>query len=136
MLRNCFLCCLEYLKLLHTECHFYPLHAFQHGEAGAAVADFQPVDIVVSHVLKQILSTVLPLICAFMYFLINFACYNDIIYRRWFSDVNFRINLLSNILSVIRGFLELNCIYVMQLSLGNELFQKPHLLWVKLSTNT
>ncbi|KAL8478425.1 hypothetical protein ACS0TY_030356 [Phlomoides rotata] len=28
-----------------------------HGEPGAAVADFQPVDIVVSHVLKQILST-------------------------------------------------------------------------------
>ncbi|KAL8478424.1 hypothetical protein ACS0TY_030356 [Phlomoides rotata] len=35
----------------------YPLHVFQHGEPGAAVADFQPVDIVVSHVLKQILST-------------------------------------------------------------------------------
>eukprot|EP01018_Ginkgo_biloba_P023687 Gb_32839 [translate_table: standard] len=28
-----------------------------HGEPGAAVADLQPVDIVVSHVLKQILST-------------------------------------------------------------------------------
>lgn len=36
----------------------YPMHVFQHGEPGAAVADFQPVDIVVSHVLKQILSTV------------------------------------------------------------------------------
>ncbi|KAL0425223.1 UNVERIFIED_CONTAM: putative 3,4-dihydroxy-2-butanone kinase [Sesamum radiatum] len=31
----------------------------KHGEPGAAVADLQPVDIVVSHVLKQILSTTL-----------------------------------------------------------------------------
>ncbi|XP_058114296.1 putative 3,4-dihydroxy-2-butanone kinase isoform X2 [Magnolia sinica] len=29
-----------------------------HGEPGAAVADIQPVDVVVSHVLKQILSMV------------------------------------------------------------------------------
>lgn len=35
-------------------CHFL----FQHGEPGAAVADIQPVDIIVSHVLNQILSTV------------------------------------------------------------------------------
>lgn len=32
--------------------------AFQHGEPGAAVADVQPVDVVVSHVLNQILSPV------------------------------------------------------------------------------
>lgn len=31
---------------------------FQHGEPGAAVADLQPVDVVVSHVLKEILSSV------------------------------------------------------------------------------
>lgn len=31
---------------------------FQHGEPGAAVADLQPVDVVVSHVLKEILSPV------------------------------------------------------------------------------
>lgn len=30
----------------------------QHGEPGAAVVDLQPVDVIVSHVLKQILSTV------------------------------------------------------------------------------
>lgn len=30
----------------------------QHGEPGATVADIQPVDVVVSHVLKQILSKV------------------------------------------------------------------------------
>lgn len=35
-------------------CHFL----FQHGEPGAAVADIQPVDVIVSHVLNQILSTV------------------------------------------------------------------------------
>jgi len=30
----------------------------QHGEPGAAVVDIQPVNVVVSHVLQQILSTV------------------------------------------------------------------------------
>lgn len=30
----------------------------QHGEPGAAVTDLQPVDVVVSHILKQILSAV------------------------------------------------------------------------------
>jgi hypothetical protein len=32
--------------------------SFQHGEPGAAVADLQPVEVVVSHVLQQILSPV------------------------------------------------------------------------------
>lgn len=40
------------------ESDHYFLHSYKHGEPGAAVADLQPVDIVVSHVLKQILSTV------------------------------------------------------------------------------
>jgi hypothetical protein len=31
---------------------------FQHGEPGVAVVDLQPVDVVVEHVLKQILSQV------------------------------------------------------------------------------
>jgi hypothetical protein len=34
------------------------LISFQHGEPGAAVADLQPVEVVVSHVLQQILSPV------------------------------------------------------------------------------
>lgn len=34
----------------------------QHGEPGATVADVQPVDVVVSHVLKQILSKVCHII--------------------------------------------------------------------------
>ena len=32
--------------------------SFQHGEPGAAVADLQPVEVVVSHVLQEILSPV------------------------------------------------------------------------------
>ena len=32
--------------------------SFQHGEPGAAVADLQPVEVVVSHVLLEILSPV------------------------------------------------------------------------------
>lgn len=38
------------------------LFCFQHGEPGAAVADLQPVDVVVSHVLNQILSPVCPIV--------------------------------------------------------------------------
>lgn len=34
------------------------VYLLQHGEPGAAVADLQPVDVIVSHVLKQILSPV------------------------------------------------------------------------------
>lgn len=34
------------------------IYIFQHGEPGAAVADLQPVDVVVAHVLMQILSAV------------------------------------------------------------------------------
>lgn len=37
---------------------FFLFIFFKHGEPGAAVADLQPVDTVVSHVLKQILSPV------------------------------------------------------------------------------
>lgn len=57
------------------ESNRYLLLAFQHGEPGAAVADLQPVDIVVSHVLKQILSTV----CEYLLTLIlcDLVCLNN-----------------------------------------------------------
>jgi hypothetical protein len=45
---------------------------FQHGEPGVAVVDLQPVDVVVEHVLKQILSQVsffcFTILLAFIYF--------------------------------------------------------------------
>lgn len=44
-----FHCCGSYLDLILFS---------QHGEPGAAVVDVQPVDVVVSHVLQQILSPV------------------------------------------------------------------------------
>lgn len=60
-----------YQHTVHTDWHFYLLLKYfvkltktglllQHGEPGAAVADLQPVDVIVSHVLKQILSPVYP----------------------------------------------------------------------------
>lgn len=36
----------------------YSFFTFQHGEPGLAVVDLQPVDVVVAHILRQILSPV------------------------------------------------------------------------------
>lgn len=41
------------------QCYKIYVNCFhQHGEPGAAVADIQPVDVIVTHVLNQILSQV------------------------------------------------------------------------------
>ena len=69
----------------------------QHGEPGAAVVDVQPVEVVVSHVLQQILSPV----CA------NF-CF---LYCAFVAVVKYKYSMLIlDLLSWIRSFLDISFI--------------------------
>lgn len=76
MLTFLFLVCFTFFLF---SCYFKLF--FQHGEPGAAVVDIQPVDVVVSHVLQQILS---PVFALFLFSLLQFLLFLTILCILWF----------------------------------------------------